>query len=83
MDYKVEFQDSQSCYYYGLPAPTNQLFCIVAVTYLPVTEHGEETTQQDHANHTPRYVLRFGNLEKSHRVLCRTHQVKGQYELLV
>jgi len=28
------------------------------------------------------YVLRFDNLKKFHKAFCRTHQIKGQYELL-
>ena len=28
------------------------------------------------------FCMRFANLKKFHKALCRTHQIKGQYELL-
>jgi hypothetical protein len=42
-------------------------------------------SEQVHADHIPcyvSYVLRFVYLKKCHKALGRTHQIKGQYELL-
>lgn len=64
-----------------------QLFYIVAVTYLPASHWLRQVTWlKDMLITCPIlfciFCMRFANLKKFCQVLCRTHQIKGQYELL-
>ena len=65
--------------------PAWQLFHIAAVTCLPVTDT-EVTWLRDMLTAYPAlfcmFCMRFANLKKFHKALHRTHQIKGQYELL-